>query len=144
MNSRTNKNIIKRIKYLYNNEIDFNYLHYIKFHWQTSFTCLTNAYTHIYIKCSWFRAIFRQIRVTRTFMDPCGPWLVYAPCGHISSLFSIFFLSYFFPKRLYHFPYHRQSHDRLSPSSQHHVWLHPPIFSCLLHILLLFVRTISP
>ena len=50
----------------------------------------------------------------------------------------------FFPKRHYHPPYYRQSHDRLSPSSQHHVWLHPPIFSCLFHILLLFVRTISP
>ena len=50
----------------------------------------------------------------------------------------------FFPKRHYHPPYHQQSYDRLSPSPQHHVWLHPPIFSCLLHILLLFVRAISP
>ena len=50
----------------------------------------------------------------------------------------------FFPKRHYHPPYHWQSHDRLSPSSQHHVWLHPPIFSCLFHILLLFVKTFSP
>ena len=38
----------------------------------------------------------------------------------------------FLPKRLYHPPYHWQSYDRLSPSPQHHVWLHPPIFSCLL------------
>ena len=36
-------------------------------------------------------------------------------------LFPLLFLS----KRLYHSPYHQQSHDRLSPSSQHHVWLHP-------------------
>ena len=36
------------------------------------------------------------------------------------------FLSYFLPKRLYHSPNHQQLHDRLSPSSQHHVWLHPP------------------
>ena len=50
----------------------------------------------------------------------------------------------FSPKRHYHPLHHRQLHDRLSPSSQHHVWLYPPIFSCLLHILLLFVRTISP
>ena len=35
------------------------------------------------------------------------------------------FFSYSFLKRLYHPPYYRQSYDRLSPSSQHHVWLHP-------------------
>ena len=96
------------------------------------------------MKCLWFRAVFRHTIVTRTFMDPCGPQHVYVPCGHFSSLFSIFFLSYFSPKRLYHPPYHWQLHDRLSPSSQHHIWLHPPIFSCLFHILLLFVITISP
>ena len=33
-----------------------------------------------------------------TFMDPYGPQHVYALCGHLSLLFSIFFLSYFFPK----------------------------------------------
>ena len=60
-----------------------------------------------------------------TLVDPCGPWHVYAPCGHISLLFFMFFLSYSFPKRLYHPLHHRQSHNRLSPSSQHHVWLHP-------------------
>ena len=35
------------------------------------------------------------------------------------------FFSYSFLKRLYHPPYYWQSYDRLSPSSQHHVWLHP-------------------
>ena len=35
------------------------------------------------------------------------------------------FLFFVFPKRLYYPPYHWQSYDRLSPSSQHHVWLHP-------------------
>ena len=65
---------------------------------------------------------------------------------HVDIFFIILYLffSYSFLKRLYHPLYHRQSYDRLSPSSQHHVWPHPPIFSCLLHILLLFVRTISP
>ena len=66
---------------------------------------------------------------------------------HVDIFFLIIpylFFSYYFPKRLYYPPYHRQSYDRLSPSSQHHVWLHPPIFSCLLHILLLFIRTFSP
>ena len=29
----------------------------------------------------------------QTFMDPCGPQHVYAPCGHSFSLFSMFFLS---------------------------------------------------
>ena len=32
----------------------------------------------------------------------------------------------FLPKRHYHPPDHRQLYDRLSPSPQHHVWLHPP------------------
>ena len=32
----------------------------------------------------------------------------------------------FFPKRLYHSLHNWQLHDRLSPSSQYHVWLHPP------------------
>ena len=86
----------------------------------------------------------RNLEPYSGFMDPCGPQHVYVPCGHISLLFSIFFPILFFPKRHYHPPYHWQLHDRLSPSSQHHVWLHPPIFSCLFHILLLFVRTISP
>ena len=107
-------------------------------------TCLPNAYTHIYMKCLRFGAIFRHTSVTQTFMDPCGPQPVYALCGHIFSLFSVFFLSYFSLKRHYHSLHYWQSYDRLSPSSQHHVWLHPPIFSCLLHILLLFVRTFSP
>ena len=52
--------------------------------------------------------------------------------------YSLSFLSLFLHKRLHHPPHHRQSHDRLSPSSQHHVLLHPP------YILLLFIRTISP
>ena len=142
--SRTNKNIFKRIKYLYNNEINSNYLHYIEFHQQTPFACLTNAYTCIYMRSSWFGNVLRHTRATRTFMDPCGPGHVYALCGHLSLLFFMSFPFLFFPKRLYHPPYHRQSYDRLSPSPQHHVWLHPPIFSCLLRILLLFERTISP
>ena len=54
------------------------------------------------------------------------------------------FFSYYFPKRLYHPLHYWQSHDRLSPSSQHHVSLHPPIFSCLVNILLLFIKTFSP
>ena len=50
------------------------------------------------------------------FMDPCGPQHVYALCGHISSLFSMFFFSYFLPKdiiipyiidnRMTDFPHH--------------------------------------
>ena len=78
------------------------------------------------MKSSWFKAIFRHTRVIRIFMDPCGPWHVYVPYGHILSLFSMFFLSYFFRKRPYHPLHHQQSYDRLSPSLQHHVWLHPP------------------
>ena len=91
-------NIIKRIKYSYNNEIDFNYLHYTQFHRQTSFACLTNAHTYIYTKSMQFGAIFGHTRAMQMFMDPCGPQHVYAPCGHFSLLFSIFFLSYSFPK----------------------------------------------
>ena len=99
---------------------------------------------HAYIRRVYDLELYSDIRAMWMFMDPCGPQPVYAPCGHIFSLFFIFFLSYFSPKRLYHSPYHRQLHDRLFPSPQQHVCLHPPIFSCLLHTLLLFVRTISP
>ena len=95
------------------------------------------------MKSSWFRAVFKHTRATRTFMDPYGPWHVYALCGHFSLIIPYLFFPYFFTKRLYHPLHHRQSHDRLSPSSQHHVLLHPPIFSCLVNILLLFIRTIS-
>ena len=77
-------------------------------------------------------------RVTRKFMDPCGPRHVYVPYGHFSLIIPYLFFPYFFTKRLYHPLHHRQSHDRLSPSSQHHVLLQPP------YILLLFIRTISP
>ena len=136
INSRTNKNIIKKNKIFTQqwNRLQSSSLYSI--HQQTSFACFTNAYTCIYTKSSWFRVVFRHTRAMQTFMDPCGPQHVYALCGHISLLFFMFFLSYSFPKRLYHPLHHRQSHNRLSPSPQHHVWLHPPIFSCLVNILL--------
>ena len=108
---------------------------------------LPNAYTYTHMMCSQCRVIFRHIRAMQTFMDPYGPQPIYAPYGHIFPLFFIFFiffLSCFFPKRHYHSPHHQKSYDRLFPSPQHHVCLHPPIFSYLLHILLLFVRTFSP
>ena len=78
------------------------------------------------MKSSSSGAVFRHTRATRTFMDPCGPRHVYAPYGHFFSYYSLSFLSLFLHKRLYHPLHHRQSHDRLSPSSQHHVLLHPP------------------
>ena len=95
------------------------------------------------MKSSRFGAVFRHTRATQTFMDPCGSWHVYAPCGHLSLLLSIFF-PYFFLKdfiiphiidnRMIDFPHHHSIiYDFTSP-----------IFSCLLHILLLFVRTSSP
>ena len=101
-------------------------------------------YAHTHKKRSQCGATFRCIRAMRAFMDSYGPQPVYAPYGHIFSLFFMFFLSYFSPKRLYHSPYYQQLHDRLFPSPQYHVCLHPPIFSYLLHILLLFVKTFSP
>ena len=73
-----------------------------------------------------FGAIFRHIMATRTFMDLYGPRHVYVLHGHFSLIISYLFFSYYFPKRLYHPLHHLQSHDRLSPSSQHHVLLHPP------------------
>ena len=38
--------------------------------------------------------------------------------------YSLSFLSLFLHKRLYHPQHHRQLHERLSPSLQHHVLLH--------------------
>ena len=145
INPRTNKNIIKRIKYWYNIEINFNQLCYTKCHQQIPFTCLPNACMHTHTKCSWCRAIFRWIRVTQTIMDPYGPWALYTPYGHISLNILHVFPLFLFPKRHYHFPHHRQLHDRLF---HHHsimyICPHPPIFSYMLYILLLFVKTFSP
>ena len=77
------------------------------------------------MKSSSSRAIFRHTRATRMFMDPCGPRHVYAPYGHFSLIIPYLFLHYFFTKRLYHPLHHRQLHEKLSPSLQHHVLLHP-------------------
>ena len=44
-------------------------------------------------------------------MDPYGPQHVYAPYGHILSLFSMFFPFLFLPKRHYHPLHHQQSYD---------------------------------
>ena len=90
------------------------------------------------MKSSWFGAVFRHTRVTQMFMDPCGTRHVYAPYGHFSLIIPYLFFPHFFTRRLYHPLHHQQSHDRLSPLSQHHVLLQPP------YILLLFIRTISP
>ena len=57
-----------------------------------------------------------------TLVDP-GMYMCHVD---IFPYYSLYFTILFFPKRHYHPPYHWQSHDRLSPSSQHHVWLHPP------------------
>ena len=46
------------------------------------------------MKNLWFGAVLRHTRATQTFMDPCGPQHVYAPCGHFSLLFSMFFLAW--------------------------------------------------
>ena len=56
----------------------------------------------------------------QTFMDPCGPRYVYVLYGHFFPYYSLFFPSLFLHKR-----HHRQSHEKLSPSLQHHVLLHP-------------------
>ena len=92
----------------------------------TTFACLTNAYTYTQMKSSWFGAVFRHTRATRMFMDPYGPRHVYALYGHFFFYYSLSFLSLFLHKRLYHPLHHQQLHERLSPSSQHHVLLHPP------------------
>ena len=66
------------------------------------------------------------------FMDPCGPQHVYVPYGHIFSLFSMFFLSYFFPKdiitphiinnRMTDFPHHHSIMYDFTP-------LYSPVYS---------------
>ena len=117
INIRTNKNNIKRIKYSYNNQINFNYLHYIQFHRQTLLACLTNAYTCIYTKSLQFGAILRHTRATRTFMDPCGPQHVYAPCRHFSLLFSMFLFSYFLQKDIIIF---YTIHNHMTDFPHHH------------------------
>ena len=47
---------------------------------------------------------------------------MYMRCVDIFPYYSLCFSSLI----LYHPLHHRQSHNRLSPSPQHHVWLHPP------------------
>ena len=73
-------------------------------------------------------------RATWMFMDPCGPQHVYAPCGHIFLLFSMFLFSYFLPKKHYHSLHHWQTFSITTASCM----TSPP------YILLSFVRTFSP
>ena len=128
INIRTNKNTIKRIKYSHNNQINFNYLHYIQFHRQTLLACLTNAYTCIYMTSLQFGAVLRHTRATRMFMDPRGPRHVYALCGHLSLLFSMFFLPYFFPKD---FIIPHINDNRMTDFSHHHsiIYDFTPLYS---------------
>ena len=68
----------------------------------------------------------------------------YMRCMDIFSHYSLYFSFLISSKRHYHSPQHLQLYNRLFLSPQHHVCPHPPIFSYLLHTLLLFVRTFSP
>ena len=77
------------------------------------------------MKSSSSGAVFRHTRAMRMFMDPCGSQHVYVPYGHFLLIIPYLFPSLFLHKRLYHSLHHRQSHERLSPSLQHHVLLHP-------------------
>ena len=92
-------------------------------------------------------AMWSRIQAYKDAANIYGPlWTPTCICA-IWTYFLI--ILYAFPldfslKRCSHPLHYQQLHDRLFPSPQHHVCLHPPIFSCLLHILLLFVRTISP
>ena len=100
---------------------------------------LTNwvLFQHIYEEF----VIRSHIQAYKGNMNVYGPlWTLTCICAvwTFFPYYSLSFLSLFLQKRLYHPLHHRQSHERLSPSSQHHVLLHPP------YILLLFIRTISP
>ena len=55
----------------------------------------------------------------------CAVWTFF----FFFSYYFLSFLSLFLHKRLYHPLHHRQLHERLSPSSQHHILLHPLIYS---------------
>ena len=96
------------------------------------------------MKSSWFGAVFRHTRVRWTFMDPWGPRYVYVLYGHFSLIIPYLFFPYFFTKDFI-IPYVINNHMRDSP--HHHSIMYyftPPIFACLVNILLLFIRTISP
>ena len=62
------------------------------------------------------------------FMDPCGPQHVYAPYGHIFSLFSMFFLSYFFPKDII-IPYIINNHMTDFPHHHSIIYDFTPLYS---------------
>ena len=96
--------------------------------------------------CTYTQSVYDAEPYTGLYANIYGPlWTPSSICA-IWTYFLI--ILYIFPflflsKRHYHSPHPRQSYDRLFSSPQHHVCLHSPIFSYLLHILLLFVRTFS-
>ena len=86
------------------------------------------------IRIDLIRSIYAPYRPLWTLTYICAGWTYF-------SLFSMFFSLIFYPKDITISPHHQHMHDRHYPSPQHHVWPQSPIFSCSLHILLLFVRT---
>ena len=141
INSRTNKNIIKKNKIFtqQRNRLQSSSLHSIP---STNIFCIPHKCIHMYIHEEF--AIRSHIQAYKGDVNVYGPlWTPTCICA-MWTYFLIILYVFSSLKRLYHPLHHRQSHDRLSPSPQHHVWLHPPIFSCLVNILLLFVRTFSP
>ena len=97
------------------------------------------AYTSSVYNLEPYSGIQRQRECLWTLVDPD----LYMRRVDIFPHYSLYFSFLIFPQRKLSLPI-SLSHDRLFPSPQHHVCLYPPIFSCWLHILLLFVRTISP
>ena len=74
-------------------------------------------------------AIRSRIQAYKGDVNVYGPlWTLTCICAMWTSFLIILYVfpSLFLPKRHYHPLHHRQSHDRLSPSPQHHVWFHPP------------------
>ena len=94
---------------------------------------LTNT-SHMPYKCIYMHIyeefkVQSHIQVFKGNMNIYGPlWILTCICAVWTHFFIIpyAFLFLHLPKRLYHSTYHRHLHDRFSPSSQHHVWLHPP------------------
>ena len=126
INSRTHKNIIKKNKIFtqQRNRLQSSSLHSIPL---TNILRIPHKCIHIDIHEEF--AIRSHIQAYKGDANIYGPlWTLTSICAVWTYFLIILYVFplIFFPKRLYHPLHHRQSHDRLSPSPQHHVWLHLP------------------
>ena len=120
------------ISFITLNSIDKHLLHASQMHILT--------YTQVFM-------MWNRIQAYKGDVNIYGPlWTLTCICTMWTYFLIILYIFplLFFSQKDFITPHIINNHNRLFPSPQHHVCLHLPILSYLLHILLLFVRTFSP